>query len=361
MRVGLDLVARGADRDRPPTSFRAMSTRWPGLTLTRAIAVLGRLFVLLGVLVLLFVGYQLWGTGWQEARAQDRLEKQFEEALSTTTTTAEPGSTTTLPDDGEVTDPTATTPVELEQGDAMARIEMPTIGVDKLVVQGTSVSDLRKGPGHYLKTPMPGEPGNSAIAGHRTTYGAPFGEIDQLAPGDQIVVTTLAGRFEYRVIGADRIAPEGDPASGHLIVEPTDVWVLDDYGDHRLTLTACHPKYSARERIIVAAELVEDPVEPTSTAPSSTTTGAGANGGDAGSDDGDLAAATADLDEGLGGDPDARLPAILWGLFFFALLAGAWFVSTRWKRWPSYAVAAVPLLLVMYVWFENLDRWLPAR
>jgi sortase A len=328
-----------------------MSTRWPGLTLARAIAVLGRLFVLVGVLVLLFVGYQLWGTGWQEARAQDRLEKQFEEQLSSTTT-VDPGSSTSLPSDGEATDPTATTPVELEQGDAMARLEIPAIGVDKLVVQGTSVSDLRKGPGHYVKTPLPGEPGNSAIAGHRTTYGAPFGEIDQLAPGDEIIVTTLAGRFEYRVIGADRTVPDGDPASGHFIVKPTDVWVLDDFGDHRLTLTACHPKYSARERIIVAAELVEEPVEPAPTTAPPTTVEDGGN---------DEVVAAPDLDEGLGGDPDARLPAILWGLFFFALLAGVWFASTRWKRVPSYAIGALPLLLVMYVWFENLDRWLPAR
>ena len=68
-----------------------------------------------------------------------------------------------------------------------------------------------------------------------------------------------------------------------------------------------------------------------------------------------------DLDEGLGGDPDARLPAILWGLFFFVLLAGVWYASLRWKRWPSYAIGTLPLLFVMYVWFENLDRWLPAR
>jgi sortase A len=334
-----------------------MSTRLQGLTLTRAIAVLGRLFVLVGALVLLFVGYQLWGTSWQEARAQDRLERQFEEHLSTTTTTIA-GTTTTLPPESEAADPTVTVSVELERGDAMARIEIPAIGVDKLVVQGTSVPDLRKGPGHYVKTPLPGESGNSAIAGHRTTYGAPFGEIDQLSPGDEIIVTTAAGRFEYRVMGADRTVPDGDAASGPFIVEPTDVWVLDNFGDNRLTLTACHPKYSARERIIVAAELVEEPVAAAPTTAPPTTDIAD----DAGDEIDEAEAAGApDLDEGLGGDPGARLPAILWGLFFFVLLGAAWFASTRWKRWPSYAIAALPLLLVMYVWFENLDRWLPAR
>ena len=334
-----------------------MTPRRPDLTLSRVLGVVGRLFVLAGVLVLLFVAYQLWGTGWQEARAQDRLERQFEELLEqagrTSTTTPSPDSTPpTTPPESEATDPTITTPVEVEQGDAVARIEMPTIGVDKLVVQGTSVPDLRKGPGHYLDTPLPGEAGNAAIAGHRTTYGAPFGDIDKLKPGDSIFVTTLAGRFEYRVLGADRTVDGGDPTVGHFIVKPTDVWVLRDFGDNRLTLTACHPKYSARERIIVAAELVTPTVElPTTTTPTDVTTTPPPPSDTAG----------VDLDEGLGGDPSARTPAILWGLLFFAILAGVWTESNRWRRWPSYAIGAIPLLVTMYFWFENLDRWMPAR
>ncbi|HEX7094797.1 MAG TPA: sortase, partial [Acidimicrobiales bacterium] len=229
----------------------------------------------------------------------------------------------------------------------------PTIGVDKLVVQGTSVPDLRKGPGHYIGTPLPGEPGNAAIAGHRTTYGAPFGEIDQLAPGDPVFVTTVAGRFEYRVIGADRTVPNGDPTSGHIIVKPSEVWVLDDFGDNRLTLTACHPKYSASQRIIVAAELVQQPVEPPSTTVPPTSTEDGASS--------EQDAPILDLDEGLGGDPSARTPAILFGLLFFAMLGATWYASKRWRRWPSYAISAVPLAVVLYLWFENLDRWMPAR
>ena len=172
-----------------PTS---LSTRWPWLTPSRVIGAVGRALILAGVLVLLFVAYQLWGTGLQEARAQDRLDKQFQELLEHTasSTTVAPDSTvpetptsTTLPPDSEAADPSNDTPVEIERGDVVARIEIPGIGVDKFVVQGTSVSDLRKGPGHYVDTPMPGEAGNAAIAGHRTTYGAPFGEVDQLKPG----------------------------------------------------------------------------------------------------------------------------------------------------------------------------------
>jgi sortase A len=341
------------------------STRWPWLTPSRVIGAMGRLLILAGVLVLLFVAYQLWGTGLQEARAQDRLDKQFQELLeqSASTTTVAPASTlpdastttTTLPPDSEAADPANDTPIEIENGDVVARIEIPRIDVDKFVVQGTSVSDLRKGPGHYFATPMPGEAGNVAIAGHRTTYGAPFGEIDQLAPGDSIFVTTIAGKFEYRVIGADRSQAGGDPAAGHFIVKPTDVYVLDDFGDNRLTLTACHPKYSARQRIIVAAELfVPVTSEPPTTVETTTTDGAAPPTTVTG-------ASTPDLDEGLGGDPDARTPAILWGLLFFALLAGVWQASVRWQRWASYGIGAIPLLAVLYVWFENVDRWMPAR
>jgi sortase A len=341
----------------PPTPPPA---RWPWLTPSRVIGAAGRALILGGALVLLFVAYQLWGTGLQEARHQDDLKQQFLEAAATTSTTEAPASSapsTTLPPDSEASDPANDTADEVERGDAVAHIEIPRIDVDKYVVQGTGVPELRKGPGHYLDTPMPGEAGNAAIAGHRTTYGAPFGEIDQLEPGDSIFVTTLAGRFEYHVLGADRSQNGGDPESGHFIVEPTDVYVLDNFGDNRLTLTACHPKYSARERIIVAAELVvptADPGPTTTVAPP--TTGASTTTAPP-----TVASEGPDLDEGLGGEPGARIPAILWGLLFFALLAGVWQAAVRWKRWPSYAIGALPLVLVLYVWFENLDRWMPAR
>ena len=118
------------------------------------------------------------------------------------------------------------------------------------------MSDLRKAPGHYPNTVLPGQAGNAAIAGHRTTYGAPFGEINELVPGNQIFVETIQGRFVYQVVA------QGD-GHGHLIVAPSAVEVLDqDFSEHpnRLTLTACHPKGSARQRIIVVAELVGEPV-----------------------------------------------------------------------------------------------------
>ncbi|MGH2763198.1 MAG: class E sortase [Thermoleophilaceae bacterium] len=129
------------------------------------------------------------------------------------------------------------------KGDAIARIEIPAIGVSDYVVEGTDTESLRKGPGHYPETPLPGERGTTAIAGHRTTYGAPFRDIDDLRRGRRIVVDMPDGRFVYRV-------------ERTKIVDDQDLSVLDPVGHRRLMLSACHPLYSAAERIIVFARQV---------------------------------------------------------------------------------------------------------
>ncbi len=112
-----------------------------------------------------------------------------------------------------------------------------------MVVEGTDAGDLRKGPGHYPGTPLPGQRGTVAIAGHRTTYGAPFRKIDKVRPGDEIVVVMPYGRFTYRV-------------ERTRIVPPTAVWVTQRVSYDRLILSACHPLYSAAKRIVVFAKLV---------------------------------------------------------------------------------------------------------
>jgi sortase A len=129
------------------------------------------------------------------------------------------------------------------EGDAIARLEIPAIGVHEYVVEGTDTGDLRKGPGHYPDTPLPGEAGTAAIAGHRTTYGAPFRNIDDLRRGDRIIVDMPDGRFIYRV-------------ERTTIVDDQDLSVLDPVGYRRLMLSACHPLYSAAERVIVFARQV---------------------------------------------------------------------------------------------------------
>jgi len=128
-------------------------------------------------------------------------------------------------------------------GDAIARISIPAIDVDEYVVEGTDTANLRKGPGHYPSTPLPGDGETTAIAGHRTTYGAPFRRIDDLDRGDRIVVEMPRRSYAYRV---ERVK----------IVEPTDLSVLRRVGHERLVLSACHPLYSAAQRVIVFARVV---------------------------------------------------------------------------------------------------------
>jgi sortase A len=130
----------------------------------------------------------------------------------------------------------------LEPGDPVGRLRIPDAGVSEVVVQGTGAGDLRTGPGHYPETPLPGERGTVAIAGHRTTYGAPFRRLDQLDEGDRIELAMPYGRFTYRV-------------ERTRIVPPTATWVTDRVDHDRLVLTACHPLYSAAQRIVVFARL----------------------------------------------------------------------------------------------------------
>jgi sortase A len=128
-------------------------------------------------------------------------------------------------------------------GDAIAEIEIPSIGVSEYVVEGTGTDDLRKGPGHYPETPLPGGRGTAAIAGHRTTYGAPFRDIDELKRGDRIVLDTPSGRYVYAVEKTQ-------------IVDDQDLSVLDPAGYRRLILSACHPLYSAEQRVIAFARQI---------------------------------------------------------------------------------------------------------
>jgi sortase A len=129
-------------------------------------------------------------------------------------------------------------------GDALGKILIPSIGVSEYVVEGTDADNLRKGPGHYPKTPLPGQRGTSAIAGHRTTFGAPFRKLDQVEKGDRIIVELPYGTFVYRVERTQ-------------IVDDSALWVTKRVGYNRLVLTACHPLYSAEQRIVAFARLAD--------------------------------------------------------------------------------------------------------
>ncbi|MGH9022692.1 MAG: class E sortase [Acidimicrobiia bacterium] len=176
-----------------------------------------------GLLVLVAIGFLAFplGTNMWAGRVQARLETQF--------VTKELRVAYV---DGEVA-----------IGDSLTRIQIPAISVDDIVVEGTSESALRAGAGHYPSTPLPGEEGNVAIAGHRTTFGKPFANLDKLAKGDEIVLQTPIGTHHYRL--------SRDP----YVVESGDWTPITQGPGSTLTLTTCHPKGSARQRLIIKAEL----------------------------------------------------------------------------------------------------------
>ena len=130
----------------------------------------------------------------------------------------------------------------LQEGHAFGRIKIDRIGLNMVVVQGTETASLEKGPGHYRNTPIPGQPGTVAIAGHRTTYLAPFRHIDDIQDGDEIRIEMPYAAFTYTV-------------EKHEIVDPSDVGIIKPVGYDRLVLTACHPPYSAAQRYAVFAKL----------------------------------------------------------------------------------------------------------
>ncbi len=208
-----------------------------------------RVLTWIGTVLILFAGWSLWGTGLRTARAQDRLTDDFVRSLPADVPTPAETVDEIDPDgDGpaEMPRPEPTfVPLDEEapkapEGAAVALLKIPKIGVQQAVVEGTTFRSLAKGPGHYTGTPLPGEPGNVAIAGHRTTYGAPFFHLDKLGPGDLLLVTTRGGVFRYRVTETK-------------VIRPSQREVLLPKGDDRLTLTTCHPAFRATERLVVTA------------------------------------------------------------------------------------------------------------
>ncbi len=349
----------------------------------RVVGAVGRTLIGFGVITLLFVAYQLWGTGIQQARSQDQLGDEFASRLQAIGDADRPSPPSTLPDEtgedrpprgigssGPITLPgvTVTIPPEDEeppsldeidpevlaaltpvQGEPYAQIRIPSIGVDETVVYGIRVGDLRKGPGIFPSNPMPGTPGNAAIAGHRTTWGEPFHDIDLVQPGDEIVVETLQGEFTY-VVEAHEDS-EGNEV-GHFIVPANGIHVLDDYGDDRITLVACHPKWSSRQRIIVTGLLTEPPVEPPpTTAPPVV-------------DDDDEGPALPDepedWGEGLDGDRAALMPTLVWGSLFTVALLAAIVIGRWWRRWPVYLLASPVLIWLLWTSFVYLDQLMPS-
>lgn len=305
----------------------------------RGIAGIGRALITLGLLLLLFVAYQLWGTGIFTARAQAQLKKDFarEQQQHRHTDSDNPtvGSSTTAPG-GSTTTTTVGTLGPPAEGQVVGLISIPKIGMaNKAFVEGTSRDDLKKGPGHYLGTPLPGQLGNAAIAGHRTTYGAPFNRIDELQPGDHILVATVAGEYTYEMFRQLVVLPTQTevvaPPPG-----PFDAW---------LTLTSCTPKGSASHRIVVQAKLIPtQSAKPT--APKAAKPGA--------------APPKASLEEGLSGQHKSLVPAIVWGIVVGLTGLGWWWAFRHWRHPLTWAVGVVPFLVVLFPFYVYLERALPS-
>ena len=211
------------ERPRPLGSLAGDALRRPGGR--RAVSVLSIVLFLAGVAMFAYpVGTDLYSNYQQE---------QLQEAF----------------DDPEVK--AAYVERRIPVGDGLTTLTIPRLDVEVLVVEGTTPAALRAGAGHYIDSPLPGEPGNVAIAGHRTTYGRPLNRMDELTEGDLVTLTTPFAVHTYRAVG------DFDGHANPWVVPPTDFSVVEQTPGNMLTLTTCHPKGSARQRLIMRFELVD--------------------------------------------------------------------------------------------------------
>ncbi len=200
----------------------------------RAGFAIAALLIAAALAILGSVAWDLWGTGIATARAQHRLGQEFR-------STAAPAPSG---DAAVVATPTSQQPSTTVLGSLFGHLVIPRIGLNDYVVEGVGAAQLAEGPGHYPGTAQIGGKGNVGIAGHRTTHGAPFYNLNELQPGDLIYLTNLAGQtFTYKV-------------TTHFIVVPSDGSVLNPTTVRSLTLTTCNPRFSATNRLVVQATLV---------------------------------------------------------------------------------------------------------
>lgn len=217
---------------------------------------IGQTFITFGLVVLLFVVYELFITDLLTAERQEDLTQDLLENWAD-----DPTLGPDLPGGGLA---------EIPLGDGLGFIRIPALGADyvRVVVEGTNAAELEQGPGHYVNSALPGELGNFALAGHRVGKGSPFLDLDRLLPGDAIVIETADMWFTYRVLGDPATGDFGtDPSGipGQQIVSPQAVEVINpipgvqdgtvEPATAYLTLTTCHPKFSAQQRLIIHASL----------------------------------------------------------------------------------------------------------
>lgn len=213
----------------------------------RAIRGAGEVCITLGLIVLLFAAYEVYGKAWMVAQDQKRLDRALEEQWERQSRRSD--NNTGDQSAGQQPTPEPVPLTEVEDGDPLTRLHIPALRKNFVVVEGTTPADIRLAPGHYRESQYPGEIGNFAVAGHRMP--AIFWDLDKLGEGDAVVVEDADNYYIYRVYQT-------------RIVSPTDVYVVapnpDDPSDADpqralLTLTTCNPKLDNYERLIVHAEM----------------------------------------------------------------------------------------------------------
>jgi sortase A len=237
--------------DHDPDQERAVAPRRRDPLWRTAARGFGELLVTAGMVLLLFVVYEVYVTDLLTAQRQDELSEELREQW-------------------ESASPAARDPLtQVDVGDAFGVLRIPRLGEDytRVILEGTDEEELSQGPGHYVDSAMPGEQGNVGLAGHRVGKGSPFLELDTMRPGDPIVVETADSWFVYRVLGDPATGDvDADPSGipGMQIVDPSAVEVVSPTPNAAagaapsgayLTLTTCHPRYSARQRLIIHARL----------------------------------------------------------------------------------------------------------
>jgi sortase A len=271
---------------------------------TDVVRVVGRGFTTLGLLVVTFAVYLLAITPLLHARDQRGLDRRFRDYVASQQAWV-----------GGV----------IPEGEPVAKLVIPSLGVDEIVVEGTSGSELRKGPGHLRTSALPGQAGNAVLAGHRVAFGGTFRHIDRLRKGDLIVATTGQAVNRYRVTGVAEVA-----ADQHDVLGPT--------ADNRLTLITSAPMLRASRRLVVTAELRRAPLPTQAARP--------------------IDLRTDEL--GLHGDRSGGFGLLLWlEALAVATLAAVW-LRRRWARWTSWLVVAPVLALLLLLVFDSFVPVLPS-
>jgi sortase A len=301
----------------------------------------GTLFAV-GLLLVCFVAYQLWGTALYESHAQDHLRSDLSATLHRPLpSSATPGAATHDARLPPLASRTAASTAEPATNTAVGLLSIPKIGLNDAIVEGVGEADLEQGPGHYPNTPLPGQPGNVAIAGHRTTYAHPFYNLNELAVGDPIYILTRQGLFRYKVVGTQ-------------VVAPSDVAVLTSTSNApTLTLTTCNPRYSASTRMVVTADFDPGP---------GAGIGAGGSTVPATGPAKSKVALHAIPGDTLTGNTNSWWPGISWSALTLLVALAVWLVWRRMPRrlrWLTVLVGVPCVLLLLLTSFEHISLALP--